>query len=68
MKAHYKHLGQHSELFDRVETKDRALLRSNAIIEKLTHEVAILKRHKYARHSEPLDAVEENLKILSGIS
>lgn len=46
-----------TELFDHVETKDRALVRSNVIIEKLTHEVAILKRHKYARRSEQLDAV-----------
>lgn len=41
--------------------KDRALVRSNAIIEKLTHEVAILKRHKFARRSEQLDAVQGHL-------
>ena len=50
-----------TELFDRVETKDRALVRSNVIIEKLTHEVAILKRHKFARRSEQLDAVQGKL-------
>lgn len=44
-----------TELFHRVDTRDRALVRSNAIIEKLTHEVAILKRHKYARRSEQLN-------------
>jgi transposase len=38
--------------------KDRALVRSNAIIEKLTHEVAILKRHKFDRRSEQLDTVQ----------
>ncbi|WP_198064025.1 IS66 family transposase zinc-finger binding domain-containing protein, partial [Neptunomonas qingdaonensis] len=38
--------------------KDRALVRSNAIIEKLTHELAILKRHKFARRSEQLDAAQ----------
>ncbi|WP_417227787.1 hypothetical protein [Amphritea sp.] len=38
--------------------KDRALVRSNAIIEKLTHEVAILKRHKFDRRSEQLGAVQ----------
>ena len=41
--------------------KERELVRSNAIIEKLTHEVAILKRHKYARRSEQLDAVQGKL-------
>ena len=33
----------------------------DAVIEKLTHEVAILKRHKYARRSEQLDAVQGKL-------
>lgn len=41
-----------AELFDRVEHKDRALVHRDALIEKLTHEVAILKRHKFARRSE----------------
>jgi len=50
-----------TELFDRVETSARALARSNVIIEKLTHEVAILKRHKFARRSEQLDAVQGRL-------
>ena len=52
-----------TELMDSLDAKDevlglkeRELVRSNAIIEKLTHEVAILKRHKYARRSEQLDA------------
>jgi len=47
-----------TDLFDRVENKDRALVHRDAIIEKLTHEVAILKRHKFARRSEQLDAVQ----------
>jgi hypothetical protein len=50
-----------TELFDRVENKERALVHSDAVIEKLTHEVAILKRHKYARRSEQLDAVQGKL-------
>ena len=33
-----------TELFDRVENKERALSHRDAVIEKLTHEVAILKR------------------------
>ncbi len=41
--------------------KDRALVHRDAVIEKLTHEVAILKRHKYAQRSEQLDAVQGNL-------
>ena len=57
-----------TELMDSLDAKDqvlgrkeRELVRSNAIIEKLTHEVAILKRHKYARRSEQLDAVQGKL-------
>src|SRR5690606_35486514 len=41
--------------------KDRQLIHRDAVIEKLTHEVAILKRHKYARRSEQLDAVQGQL-------
>jgi transposase len=48
-------------LFDRVESKNRALVHRDAVIEKLTHELAILKRHKYAQRSEQLDAVQGNL-------
>jgi len=50
-----------TELFDRVENKERALVHRDAVIEKLTHEVAILKRHKYARRSEQLNAVQGKL-------
>jgi transposase len=57
-----------TELMDSLDAKDqvlglkeRELVRSNAIIEKLTHEVAILKRHKYARRSEQLNAVQGKL-------
>lgn len=38
--------------------KDRTLVHRDAVIEKLTHEVAILKRHKFAQRSEQLDAVQ----------
>jgi len=41
--------------------KDRTLVHRDAVIEKLTHELAILKRHKYAQRSEQLDAVQRNL-------
>jgi transposase len=57
-----------TELMDSLDAKDQALgrkdlelVRSNAIIEKLTHEVAILKRHKFARRSEQLNAVQGKL-------
>ncbi len=50
-----------TELFDRVENKERALVHRDAVIEKLTYEVAILKRHKFARRSEQLDAVQGKL-------
>ncbi|SDR72815.1 Transposase [Halopseudomonas litoralis] len=43
------------ELLDRVESKDRELHYTKAVNEKLTHELAILKRHKFARRSEQLD-------------
>ena len=43
------------ELLDRVESKDRVLAHRDAVIEKLTHEIAILKRHKFDRRSEQLD-------------
>lgn len=43
------------ELLERVESKDRVLAHRDAVIEKLTHEIAILKRHKFARRSEQLD-------------
>ena len=41
--------------------KDRTLVHRDAVIEKLTHELAILKRHKFAKRSEQLDAVQRNL-------
>jgi transposase len=50
-----------ADLFDCMENKDRALIHRDAVIEKLTHEVAILKRHKFAQRSEQLDAVQSNL-------
>jgi len=50
-----------SQLFDRVESKDRELHYSKSLNEKLTHELAILKRHKFARRSEQLNAVQGRL-------
>lgn len=50
-----------AQLFDRVESKDRELHYTKAINEKLTHELAILKRHRFARRSEQLNAVQGRL-------
>ena len=41
--------------------QDRELLNSKTLIEKLTHELALLKRHKFARRSEQLEAVQGQL-------
>ncbi|NWN92974.1 IS66 family transposase, partial [Marinobacter adhaerens] len=41
--------------------KDRTLVYRDAVIEKLTHELAILKRHNFAKRSEQLDAFQRNL-------
>src|SRR5690554_3566283 len=49
------------ELFDRVERQDRELHYAKTLNEKLTHELAILKRHKFARRSEQLDAAQGRL-------
>ena len=47
-----------AELMASLEVKDRALIHSNALNDKLTHELAILKRHKYARRSEQSNALQ----------
>ena len=47
-----------AELMASLAAKDRALVNSNALNDKLTHELAILKRHKYARRSEQLNAAQ----------
>ncbi|PLX60034.1 IS66 family transposase [Sedimenticola selenatireducens] len=45
----------------KLSQQDRELLDSKTLIEKLTHELALLKRHKFARRSEQLDAVQGRL-------
>lgn len=50
-----------TQLLDRVESKDRELHYSKTLNEKLTHELTILKRHKFARRSEQLNAVQGRL-------
>ena len=41
-----------AELMATLAAKDRALVNSNTLNDKLTLELAILKRHKFARRSE----------------
>lgn len=47
-----------AELMTSLAAKDRALTHSTALNDKLTHELAILKRHKYARRSEQLNTAQ----------
>ena len=47
-----------AELMASLEVKDRALVHSNALNDKLTQELAILKRHKFARRSEQLNTAQ----------
>ena len=48
-----------AKLMASLAAKDRALTHSTALNDKLTHELAILKRHKYARRSEQLNTAQE---------
>ncbi|MCU5787430.1 putative transposase [Alcanivorax marinus] len=57
-----------TELFDHLESKDRALTQQDtairhrdAVIEKQAHELALLKRHKFARRSEQFKGVQGQL-------
>ncbi len=47
-----------AELMASLAAKDRALVNSNALNDKLTLELAILKRHKFARRSEQSNALQ----------
>jgi transposase len=69
-----------AQLMSKVDTQSRRIHRDETIIEQLTHEVAILKRHKFAKRSEQicpaqgrllddllntdLEAIEAELKAL----
>lgn len=50
-----------ADLLVEVEQKDRTILHHKTLNEKLTHELAILKRHRFARRSESLDAQQASL-------
>lgn len=50
-----------ADLMDSLASKDRELHYSKTLNEKLTHELALLKRHRFAKRSEQLDAVQGRL-------
>ena len=52
---------QISERDAQIMARDTELKRKQLKIEQLTHEMAILKRWRYGRHSEQLDAVQHSL-------
>lgn len=41
--------------------KDRVIVHRDAVIEKLSHELATLKRHKYTQRSEQMNALQASL-------
>ncbi|GFM79218.1 hypothetical protein PSCICM_50370 [Pseudomonas cichorii] len=72
-----------AQLMSKVDTQSRKIHRDETIIEQLTHEIAILKRHKFAKRSEQispaqgsllddllntdLEAIEAELKATAGL-
>jgi hypothetical protein len=50
-----------SQLMSKVDTMGRKIHRDQTIIEQLTHEIAILKRHRFAKRSEQISPEQGNL-------
>lgn len=50
-----------AQLMSKVDTQSRKIHRDETIIEQLTHEVAILKRHKFAKRSEQISPAQGSL-------
>ena len=50
-----------AQLMTSLESKDRVIVHRDAVIEKLSHELAILKRHKYAQRSEQMNDLQASL-------
>ncbi len=44
-----------------LESKDRVIVYRDAVIEKLSHELATLKTHKYAQRSEKMNVLQASL-------
>lgn len=50
-----------TQVEDEIQMKDRKLVWSEARIDQLTHEIAVLKRWKFSAHSEQLDSAQKSL-------
>ena len=50
-----------AQLMSKIETQDRKIHRNETIIKQLTHEIAILKRHKFAKRSEQASLAQGSL-------
>jgi transposase len=50
-----------AQLMSRVDTLGRKIHRDQTIIEQLTHEIALLKRHRFAKRSEQISPEQGNL-------
>lgn len=50
-----------AELLTRVEQQDQVIRQTNALNEKLTYELALLKRHRFAKRSEQFNALQGSL-------
>lgn len=49
------------QLMSKVDTQSRKIHRDETIIEQLTHEIALLKRHKFAKRSEQISPAQGSL-------
>ena len=50
-----------AQLMSKVDTQSRKIHRDETIIEQLTHEIALLKRHKFAKRSEQISPAQGSL-------
>lgn len=50
-----------AQLLSKVDTMGRKSRRDKTVIEQLSHEIAILKRHKFAKRSEQISPAQGSL-------
>ncbi len=50
-----------AQLMSKVDTQSRKIRRDETVIEQLSHEIAILKRHKFAKRSEQISPAQGSL-------
>ncbi|RYE72260.1 MAG: IS66 family transposase, partial [Oxalobacteraceae bacterium] len=50
-----------AQLLSKVDTMGRESRRDKTVIEQLSHEIAILKRHKFAKRSEQISPAQGSL-------